>query len=94
MSQLNFKFCFHFKKNKTFRFVAGFGNEFFWTSGNDLGEEGKYVWASSGQKITFKNFLPGQPDNANAKEHCLELRNGGLWNDMVCDVKQFFVCQF
>lgn len=65
-----------------------------WTSGNDLGQEGRFVWASTGQPLTYKNFLPNQPDNASGKEHCLELRHGGLWNDSVCDIKQFFICQF
>ena len=55
--------------------------ESFWTSGNDLAHEGRYVWENNGHRFTAADFLPageGQPDDgslgAGSPEDCVSLR--------------------
>lgn len=76
------------------RKYVGIGNEHVWLSGSDLGHEGKFVWLSNGAPLTYENFMPNQPDNYGSKEHCLEIRDKGLWNDLPCDFRQYFVCEY
>jgi len=77
------------------------GDQHFWTSGSDLGEEGKFIWMGTGKAITYTHWNAGEPNNFEydngEKEHCLEMwdRDGkGLaWNDTPCSFETFFVCQ-
>ncbi|XP_056124458.1 galactose-specific lectin nattectin-like [Rhinichthys klamathensis goyatoka] len=63
-----------------------------WIGGNDGGHEGVWLW-TDGTKMNFQYWLPGEPDNANGNEHCLEMNFGnGHWNDEVCSQKKPFVC--
>lgn len=39
------------------------GQEHFWTSGTDQGEEGKFFWLSNGKPITYTNWNAGEPNN-------------------------------
>jgi len=41
----------------------GLGAEHFWTSGNDLSEEGSFVWFGNGHPISFTNWNTGEPNN-------------------------------
>merc|ERR1711902_467583 len=41
----------------------GMGNEHFWSSGTDQGEEGKFVWMSTGKPLTYENWNAGEPNN-------------------------------
>lgn len=77
------------------------GDQHFWTSGSDLGEEGKFIWMGTGKAISYTNWNAGEPNNFEydngEKEHCLEMwdRDGkGLaWNDTPCSFETFFICQ-
>ena len=57
----------------------GLGHEHFWTSGTDQGEEGKFVWMSTGKPLGWENWNAGEPNNyeyeGGEREHCLELWN-------------------
>merc|ERR1711902_248484 len=50
----------------------GMGNEHFWSSGTDNGEEGKFVWMSTGKPLTYENWNAGEPNNFQYEE-------GELW---------------
>jgi len=41
----------------------GLGHEHFWTSGTDQGEEGKFVWMSTGKPLGWENWNAGEPNN-------------------------------
>jgi len=79
----------------------GMGNEHFWSSGTDQGEEGKFVWMSTGKPLTFENWNSGEPNNFQYEngetENCLELWNrdgkGLRWNDTPCSFESYFVCE-
>jgi len=79
----------------------GMGNEHFWSSGTDQGEEGKFVWMSTGKPLTYENWNAGEPNNFQYEngetENCLELWNrdgkGLRWNDTPCSFESYFVCE-
>ncbi|KAL9703550.1 hypothetical protein quinque_007068 [Culex quinquefasciatus] len=70
-----------------------------WVAGTDLGLEGHFVWLTTGKPIGYqtgyRNFGPGEPNNLNGMEHCVEVGhpNGTFWNDKNCDVKRRFICE-
>ena len=64
-----------------------------------------WVWVEGGP-INYFKWNPGNPDNWNGKENCIEVLSGrwwnkdyhGTWNDMVCDgskrgSRKGFVCK-
>jgi len=72
----------------------------YWTSGNDLAEQFKHVWFTSGQPILKDLWAPGEPNNTNNKdERCDELGfkakpsdEPGL-NDESCASLRRFICE-
>ncbi|XP_059485384.1 C-type lectin domain family 4 member K-like isoform X2 [Neocloeon triangulifer] len=75
--------------------------EHYWISATDLGSEGKFYWAGTGQPFgAFNDFPAGQPNNAGNNEHCIHLHHswGGentfAWNDINCETQHFrFICE-
>ncbi|XP_063431478.1 perlucin-like [Mytilus trossulus] len=68
----------------------------FWLGGSDMAEEGSWVWAKSGQPLTYTNWQHGNPDNGNdGDEHCMDLREDHhwQWGDNNCDEHFYFVCE-
>ncbi|XP_017783957.1 PREDICTED: C-type lectin 37Da-like [Nicrophorus vespilloides] len=67
-----------------------------WTSGNDLAQEGKFDWLSSGHPVLINKWLHKQPDNRDGVENCVDFwnENGviGL-NDDHCGVLAYFICE-
>lgn len=58
-----------------------------WLAASDLGHEGDFVWATTGRRIHYAKWSPGQPDNYSGGEHCLEhwvIPSGHGWNDNAC----------
>ncbi|KAM9424384.1 secretory phospholipase A2 receptor-like [Pholidichthys leucotaenia] len=47
-------------------------------------------------EMTFRNWFPGQPNNNNGKQHCVDLLSGsgflGTWDDNDCETALKFVC--
>ncbi|EDS39615.1 serine protease [Culex quinquefasciatus] len=68
--------------------------------GTDLGSEGNFLWISTNTPVGYLsgylNYSPGQPDNAGGNENCLEIgRWGGVvWNDVPCDWRQRYICEY
>jgi len=67
----------------------------FWLGASDLETESEWIWTEGHVPMTYKNFAPGEPDNANNHEHCLEFNFGDnfKWNDNSCENKYNFVCE-
>ncbi len=57
-----------------------------WLGANDLEAEGRFIWAATGQHITYSNWDGKNPNNWR-EEDCVHLltSNNGRWNDINCD---------
>ncbi|XP_075155822.1 lectin subunit alpha-like [Haematobia irritans] len=66
-----------------------------WIGGNDLGEEGTFIWSSTGNRFEFSNWQKGQPDNYKNNEHCVHYYTitDFEWNDAPCSSKMGFICE-
>lgn len=75
----------------------------FWTSGTDLGNEGKFFFLSNGKSIDQLTWARDEPNNAkrndsNETENCMaytmteNLKFYRLF-DRFCSLKLYFVCQ-
>ncbi|KFB51645.1 hypothetical protein ZHAS_00019723 [Anopheles sinensis] len=74
-----------------------------WTSANDLGEEGQFFLASTGQRLTFDRWTKNEPNNAKHDnctfEHCvvleyyLPLGINYTFDDRPCNAENFFMCE-
>jgi hypothetical protein len=51
-----------------------------WIGLNDIEEEGNFVWPC-GDPLVYTNWFPGQPNNFNGNQNCVEILNNGQWND-------------
>ncbi|XP_025199787.1 C-type lectin 37Db-like [Melanaphis sacchari] len=73
----------------------------FWTSGNDLSNEGSFVWLGNGQNFRYTNWLTGEPNNVKDDkgndEDCVEFwykgEEGFKWNDKFCTFEANFICE-
>ncbi|XP_076087916.1 perlucin-like isoform X1 [Mytilus galloprovincialis] len=72
-------------------------NSDFWLGGTDEVIEGVWVWAPTGKDLTYTNWFPGDPDNWETGENCLELSwllgTHGTWNDQKCSIESHFICE-
>ena len=65
-----------------------------WIGLQDFLVEGDFSWADGSTLGTYQAWLGGQPDNAGNRQDCVVLRNtDGLWNDVICNGANRFVCQ-
>ena len=67
---------------------------YFFIGGTDETQEGIYVSTVTGERLTYFNWLGGEPNNYDEAEHCIEIdvsKSGG-WNDIFCNFVRSFVC--
>ncbi|XP_055625737.1 C-type lectin 37Da-like [Toxorhynchites rutilus septentrionalis] len=68
-----------------------------WLGASDLARTKTYVWQSTGERLVFGKWKPGEPTGGS--EHCLHLSywpsNGfnWTWNDARCDTNLYAVCE-
>lgn len=64
-----------------------------WIGANDRQLEGEMVW-SGGASVDYATWAPGQPDDFQDEEDCVERREpDGLWNDAPCDGLKRALCE-
>ncbi|XP_052258892.1 macrophage mannose receptor 1-like [Dreissena polymorpha] len=67
-----------------------------WLGANDLATNKGFNWID-GSGFAFLNWSPGEPNNLNKMEQCLEVTTGGqnvgLWNDISCTSQRGYVCK-
>ena len=63
-----------------------------WIGLSDAANEGEYVW-SCGEPFNYTNWYPGQPNNFNASQDCIEMMNNGQWNDQYCHYLLEFIME-
>ena len=67
---------------------------------DDIEEEGKFVWVSTGQPLSYVNWSPSEPNNGGrfaGNEDCVSLESygGWYWNDMCCECNyRPVVCEY
>ncbi|XP_041448348.1 C-type lectin 37Da-like [Drosophila obscura] len=72
----------------------------YWTAGNDLGNEGKHNWFSTGKPLTLDIWYPTEPNNYDGIEHCdlFGDRRGSnaSYNDLnarPCIMQRHYICE-
>ncbi|XP_075433439.1 uncharacterized protein LOC142470694 isoform X3 [Ascaphus truei] len=65
------------------------GNKRFWFGLRKVANVWKWL---DGTVVTFKQWSPNEPNNADSKEHCAETISGS-WNDLDCNRKINHICK-
>lgn len=63
-----------------------------WLGGTDAAVEGAWKWAT-GEKWSYINWYPGEPNNA-YNEDGLEMLSNGMWNDGSLTVESPYLCEW
>ena len=63
-----------------------------WIGLNDKAWEGEYTW-DSGESYGYTNWYPGQPNDHNGQQDCVEMLNSGHWNDQYCHYSLEFIME-
>ncbi|XP_051837962.1 pulmonary surfactant-associated protein D-like isoform X2 [Antechinus flavipes] len=59
----------------------------------DSQTEGKFIYPT-GEPLGYSNWAPGEPNNDQDKEDCIETYTNGKWNDKSCEESRLIICQF
>ena len=46
---------------------------------------GVWMWQESHEEVPYQNWCPGEPNNLNGDEDCVEKIGTDMWNDRPCD---------
>ena len=66
----------------------------FWLAGNDIDVEGDWRWVTSGQVVSFNNWMGGRPNNAGGNQHCMSYTHPqGKWSDDFCTYRMTAFCE-
>ncbi|XP_037824303.1 C-type lectin 37Db-like [Lucilia sericata] len=79
---------------RNYLFSQGHLSDGFWLSGNNLADETVYTWLSNGNKLSYTNWLSGQPSPL--ANYCVFTDVDFKWNTVLCagttpDVK-YYIC--
>jgi hypothetical protein len=67
-----------------------------WLGLTDQQIEGTFRWVT-GEPLVFENWFPGEPNNFNNVEDCVEIDislSDGKWNDLDCVSSRIFVVEY
>ncbi|XP_047436565.1 ladderlectin-like [Mugil cephalus] len=64
-----------------------------WIGGSDCQQNGVWLW-SDGTRFHYSNWCPGEPNNGQRAQHCLQINYGAskCWDDVQCNVHRPSVC--
>lgn len=65
----------------------------YWIGGTDVVEFRIFRWIQEDVSLTYTNWEPGEPNNFNGFEHCIDMYNNHRWNDRRCDKLNNFICE-
>uniref|UniRef100_A0A8W8KNQ8 C-type lectin domain-containing protein n=1 Tax=Magallana gigas TaxID=29159 RepID=A0A8W8KNQ8_MAGGI len=63
-----------------------------WIGAISLSPTGPYKWGLSGPILDYQPWYPGEPTNS-AEELCVNLLASGLWNNVPCMLRYYFICE-
>ncbi|CAH1777225.1 unnamed protein product [Owenia fusiformis] len=77
------------------RTTSGLMGHHFWTGGTDFAVEKDWVWATNNLPFVYNKWKPGEPDDANAGEHCMNLafEANYAWTDEDCMKTSYSICE-
>merc|ERR1712154_570883 len=82
------------QQNNFIKMIMFDHREDIWLGAHDLVFEGRWYWATSGNRVGFTYWGPGQPNTGGRHENCMVFEyKSGRWHDYPCDFKFPFVCQ-
>lgn len=61
---------------------------------NDLEREGIFVYFDRFSMQIFNKWRSGEFNNVYDEEDCVEMVVSGGWNDVVCYIIMYFMCEF
>ena len=64
----------------------------FWIGGSDRRQEGVWRWETSGSRLSYTNWGPGEPDNYAGIHDCLYISSGSWW-DFPCYYNYRYICE-
>ncbi|EPQ11171.1 Pulmonary surfactant-associated protein D [Myotis brandtii] len=59
----------------------------------DFQTEGRFTYPG-GEPLVYSNWNPGEPNNKDGNEHCVEMYTNGQWNDLPCEEIRPVICEF
>ncbi|XP_063814820.1 pulmonary surfactant-associated protein D-like isoform X2 [Pseudophryne corroboree] len=59
---------------------------------SDMQVEWTFLYLT-GNKVTFTNWNPGEPNNNKDTEDCTEIQDNGKWNDIPCFLPRLVICE-
>ncbi|XP_053381070.1 macrophage mannose receptor 1-like [Mercenaria mercenaria] len=62
-----------------------------WIGLNKVGDTHK--WMPSGNVASYTNWAPGEPNNHESSENCIEMYQDGKWNDHNCANTRRYFCE-
>uniref|UniRef100_A0A674JHW7 C-type lectin domain-containing protein n=1 Tax=Terrapene triunguis TaxID=2587831 RepID=A0A674JHW7_9SAUR len=68
----------------------------YWLGLSDSAKEGEWRWVDgSPLSVSFRRFwFPGEPNNGvGLEEDCVHLRSDGNWNDAICSLTHYWICE-
>ncbi|XP_052763180.1 perlucin-like [Mya arenaria] len=67
---------------------------YWWMGLSDDDIEGQFRWTDN-QPLTFTDWFPGEPNNANGVEDCamFDHNHNFKWNDVACNQQYFSICE-
>ncbi|XP_059094910.1 mucin-2-like isoform X2 [Tigriopus californicus] len=72
-----------------------------WLGGNDIDNEGSWIWETTRVPISYSAWFSDQPDDDKGREDCLIIRKEGRnedlifgWDDRDCSDNHSYICQF
>ncbi|XP_071822362.1 uncharacterized protein [Apostichopus japonicus] len=85
-----------FETEAEWEFVSTLGAGASWWLGLfDRASEGEYRWVTCDALDTWAtdNWAPGQPNDLQGNQDCVQMLGSGMWNDLECTSESLYVCE-
>ena len=63
-----------------------------WIGGSDLVKQGTFSWIN-GDAWNYTNWAYPEQPNHKEKQDCIQMREDGFWDDVICSKVLRFICQ-